>query len=82
LPQLLPGALVRLVEELGKLPGVGARTAERYAYFLLRGDTHTADKLAASIAELHSGVKTCPVTFALIDVHEDVSPLYTDSSRK
>lgn len=79
--QILPAALVRAIEELGRLPGVGARTAERYAYFLLRNDTHTADKLAASIAELHSGVKTCPVTFALIDVHEDVSPLYTDSSR-
>jgi len=81
LAQILPAALIRAIEELGRLPGVGARTAERYAYFLLRSDTHTADKLAASIAELHSGVKTCPVTFALIDVHEDVSPLYTDSNR-
>lgn len=79
--QILPTALTRAIEELGRLPGVGARTAERYAYFLLRSNAHTADKLAASIAELHSGVKTCPVTFALIDADEDISPLYTDSSR-
>jgi len=81
LAQILPAALVKAIDELGRLPGVGARTAERYAYFLLRADTHTTDKLASSIAELHSGVKTCPVTFALIDVQEEVSPLYTDNGR-
>lgn len=79
--QILPAALTRAIDELGRLPGVGARTAERYAYFLLRSDSHTTDKLAASIAELHSGVKTCPVTFALIDVNQQVSPLYTDNGR-
>lgn len=79
--QLLPEALIRAIDELGKLPGVGARTAERYAYFLLKSDAHTSKKLAAAIAELHDGVKTCPMTFALIDADEDVSELYSDPSR-
>ncbi len=79
--QLLPSALLRAIDELGKLPGVGARTAERYAYFLLRANPHTADSMAAAIAQLHSGVKTCPVTFALIDSDQDVSPLYADADR-
>ena len=79
--QLLPAALLRAIDELGRLPGVGARTAERYAYYLLRSDSHAAQKLARTISELHSGVKTCPVTFALIDATEDVSVLYSDSSR-
>ena len=79
--QLLPSALVRAIDELGRLPGVGARTAERYAYFLLRADEHANAKLARAISELHDGVKTCPVTFALIDKEEDISPLYADSSR-
>lgn len=79
--QLLPSALVSAIDELGKLPGVGARTAERYAYFLLRADQHTGEKLARAIAELHQGVKNCPVTFALIDADEDVSVLYTDPDR-
>lgn len=78
---LLPSALGRVIDELGKLPGVGARTAERYAYFLLKTDEQTAGKLAASIAGLHGSVKTCPVTFALIDADKDISPLYSDSSR-
>lgn len=79
--QLLPAALLRAIDELGRLPGVGARTAERYAYFLLRSDSHTVNKLASTIANLHSGVKTCPITFALIDADEEVSSLYSDTNR-
>ena len=79
--QLLPAALTRAIDELGKLPGVGARTAERYAYFLLRANPHTSASLARAILELHAGVKTCPITFALIDADQDVSPLYSDSDR-
>lgn len=79
--QLLPSALVSAIDELGNLPGVGSRTAERYAYFLLRSDKHISEKLAASLLKLHSGVKSCPVTFALIDADETVSPLYSDSTR-
>ena len=77
----LPSALGRVIDELGRLPGVGARTAERYAYFLLKGDQQSAQKLAAVLAGLHGSVKTCPVTFALIDADKDVSPLYSDPSR-
>lgn len=79
--QLLPSALTDAIDELGKLPGVGARTAERYAYFLLRADERTSTKLAEVLTKLHSGVKQCPVTFALIDASEDVSPLYSDPDR-
>jgi recombination protein RecR len=79
--QLLPAALIRAIDELGRLPGVGARTAERFAYYLLRSDSHAVEKLASTIAQLHAGVKTCPVTFALIDADQDISPLYSDPSR-
>lgn len=79
--QLLPEALLDVIEELGRLPGVGARTAERYAYYLLRTQPAVTDKLAASLKQLHIGVKQCPVTFALIDADQDVSILYSDASR-
>lgn len=78
---LLPKALLEVIDELGRLPGVGARTAERYAYYLLRAQPSVADKLADSLTKLHTGVKSCPVTFALIDESQDVSPLYSDPSR-
>lgn len=78
---ILPKALLRAIDELGRLPGVGARTAERYAYFLLRAEPKSVRTLADSIALLHDGVKVCPVTFALINPDEDVSPLYGDRDR-
>lgn len=79
--QILPKALLEVIDELGRLPGVGARTAERYAYFLLRADERTATAMAQAISSLHERVKSCPVTFALINADEDVSPLYTDRDR-
>ena len=79
--QVLPKALLELIDELGTLPGVGARTAERYAYAVLRRDPRRAEQLARALDRLHSRVKTCPATFALIDESEDVSPLYSDKSR-
>ena len=78
---MLPKALENVIEALGELPGVGARTAERYAYSLLKRDRHVAEKVAGALAELHSGVKQCPVTYALIDSSESISPLYSDSRR-
>ncbi len=79
--QLLPSALVDAIDELGNLPGVGSRTAERYAYYLLRSDEHICEQLANSLLALHSGVKSCPTTFALIDANESVSSLYSDPTR-
>ncbi len=78
---ILPKALLHLIDELGKLPGVGPRTAERYAYDLLRRDPGVATRLAGAIASLHANVAHCPVTFALIEKNQAQSPLYTDPTR-
>ena len=78
---LLPVALEKLIDELGRLPGVGSRTAERYAYFLLKADQHINTSLSTAVHDIHSLVKTCPVTFALIDADEELSPLYSDPDR-
>lgn len=79
--QVLPPALLELIESLGSLPGVGPRTAERYAYFLLRNDPHIAKKLSGSVANVHAGVAYCQKTFALVEAGQEVSPLYTDPKR-
>jgi recombination protein RecR len=78
---ILPPALTNLIEALGSLPGVGPRTAERYAYFLVRHDPAKASQLAASLENLHGNIKYCPKTFALIAASDDVSPLYADLRR-
>ncbi len=77
----LPRALTDLIEAFGTLPGVGTRTAERYALAALKGNRSKAANLAQSLQNLHAGIKLCPKTFALIDADQEISPLYDDSSR-
>ncbi len=77
----LPKALEDLIEALGSLPGVGPRSAERFAYFLLKSDKHKSSKLSSALDHLHEGIKECPVTYALIDADQEVSPLYEDPTR-
>ena len=78
---MLPQALVNAIDALSRLPGVGPRTAERYAYYLFRASPKVTESIAEALSMLHTGVKSCPVTFALIDASEDVSPLYSDEKR-
>ena len=78
---MLPSALNDVIDALGRLPGVGSRTAERYAYFLLKSDQNIAQNIASSLSKLHDGVKSCPITFAIMDAKDEVSPLYEDPSR-
>jgi recombination protein RecR len=77
----IPKALEDVIEALSQLPGVGPRSAERYAQYLLKADTTKAARIATSLAALHDNVKQCPKTFALIDSSQDISPLYSDPRR-
>jgi len=80
--QILPPALTDLIEAFGLLPGVGPRTAERYAYYLARhGADGSVDKLAASLQALAGGVGYCQQTFALVPAGQKLSDLYTDPRR-
>jgi recombination protein RecR len=78
---ILPPALTELIESLGALPGVGPRTAERYAYFLLKADPTVGKRLAAAAADIHDKVAYCKKTFALVEQGKELSDLYTDPSR-
>lgn len=79
--QILPTALEQLIESLGNLPGVGPRTAERYAYYLIKRDPAKSLQLADRLQNLHGGVGYCKKTFALIDANQEYSDLYTDPKR-
>lgn len=78
---MLPKSLNELIIALGALPGVGPRTAERYAYFLLNTRDIQRSRLSEAIANIADGVKLCPVTYALIDSGQEVSELYSDTDR-
>lgn len=79
--QVLPPALTELTEALGNLPGVGPRTAERYAYYLLKTNRSTSHQLADKLTQLHERIDYCKKTFALVEAGKDFSDLYTDPSR-
>ena len=78
---MLPKALSDAIDALGMLPGVGPKTAERYAYYLFKSSDKVSDAISEALLNLHKGVKSCPITFALIDASEDISPLYSDPTR-
>lgn len=79
--QILPPALSDLIEAFGLLPGVGPRTAERYAYYLIRHGNDTPEKLAHALQSLNAGVGYCQKTFALVPAGQVLSDLYTDPRR-
>lgn len=78
---VLPEPLIKAIEALGRLPGVGPRTAERYAYYLLRHDAAVGRQIAETIASLHDSIGYCRRTFALVEAGQELSPLYTDPKR-
>ena len=79
--KILPPALTNLIDAFGALPGVGPRTAERYAYFLVKRDASASLKLAETLQQLERGIGYCKKTFALVPAGQELSDLYTDPSR-
>jgi recombination protein RecR len=57
----------RLVTELGKLPGIGARTAQRLAFHILRSTDEDALALADAIREVKAQIGLCEICFNLAD---------------
>jgi recombination protein RecR len=57
----------RLILELGKLPGIGQRTAQRLAFHLLRVDAEEANGLADAIREVKERIGLCEICFNLAD---------------
>ncbi len=59
--------LMRLLEALERLPGVGPRSAERMAFYLLRTPKDEARQLAQAIADVKEQLRFCEVCFNLSD---------------
>ena len=60
--------VVRLVEELGKLPGIGPKTASRLAYHLLRTSRDDAVSLAEAILDVRERIRLCSNCFNTTDI--------------
>jgi len=57
------GIIERVMQELGSLPGIGARTAERLAFHLLKASDESALGLADAIRDLKTLIHPCSVCF-------------------
>jgi recombination protein RecR len=60
--------MTRLIDELRKLPGVGTRTAQRFAFHILRSSDNDAAALADSIRALKAALRLCSVCNNITDV--------------
>ena len=58
----------RLIEQFKKLPGIGAKSAQRLAFFVLKMDQTDAANLAESILEVKRSIRRCSVCNNLTDV--------------
>jgi recombination protein RecR len=74
-----PKSLDRLAAEFQRLPGIGAKSAARLAYHLLRGHEEDAERLARAISESRAAVRRCSVCNTLTE--EDPCEICSDPQR-
>lgn len=58
-----PGPIQRLLDELERLPGIGPKSAQRIAYWLLTAERADAQRLADAVLEVKSSIHFCPRCF-------------------
>ncbi len=60
-------AIYKLIQELNKLPGIGPKSAQRLAYYLLRAPEEQTRQLAAAILSVKQTIKLCSICFNVTD---------------
>src|ERR1700722_9695060 len=74
-------ALDRLTEEFGRLPGIGAKSAERLAHHILKCPPEEALALAEAIREVKDRVRHCATCFHLTEADEPLCAICRDPKR-
>ncbi|MDI6448206.1 recombination mediator RecR [Anaerobaca lacustris] len=72
-------SLNKLIEEFGRLPGIGPKTAERLAFYVLKTDAPEAMKLADAIRDVKTRIRRCRVCWNLSE--EDTCRICADPQR-
>jgi recombination protein RecR len=72
-------SMIRLIQQLMRLPGIGERTAGRLAFHVLRADRQYAEALAEALLAVKDETRLCSICFALTEA--DPCPICTDSTR-
>lgn len=71
--------LIELAEQFAKLPGIGMKTAQRLAYFIMSMSKEEAQQFADAIIRAHSTVHMCSICQNLTD--KEICPICDDSER-
>lgn len=75
-----PRSFTNLVNNLSILPGVGEKTAERYAYSILEKENKEIENLAQSLVDFKKNIKYCSICGCLTD--SEVCDICDDKSRE
>ena len=68
-----------LIEELGRLPGIGAKTAQRLAFHILHMPKDDVERLSHTLTEARQNVHYCKECFTLTD--QDICPICANAKR-
>jgi len=74
-----PPAVIELIDELKKLPGIGQKTAERLSFFLMRSQANQANKLANAIQNIKEKIILCSLCHGITEA--DPCGICSDTSR-
>jgi recombination protein RecR len=75
----IPPSVTKLIETFAELPGIGPKTASRLAFFLLRGKSELALRLAETLQDLVNNTRFCSVCHNVTE--EDPCPICADPGR-
>jgi len=76
---LLPPQIQRVIEEFSKLPGIGAKSAERLTFYLLRSSKAEPEAMSTALKEFKEGIEYCQKC-QMVAVSE-LCPICSDTSR-
>jgi len=71
--------LNKLIEEFGRLPGIGPKSAERLAFYILKVDAKAAMALAGAISDVKTKIKRCKICYNLAE--SDTCNICSDAKR-
>jgi len=75
----LPSSLQKLINEFSRLPGIGPKTAQRLAYYILRSPAEYSARLGEALERVQAEVHSCPQCFNYTDL--DLCKFCQDPSR-
>jgi recombination protein RecR len=78
---MFPPTIKKLIELLSKFPGVGPRTATRFAFYLVKKEKKEVEELAKTILDLKEKIKLCKLCFKPFENKGEICEICQDKTR-